>query len=82
MASSWAEKSMRDNPDFLLAYAFPLLAMRSPGGLSKHSEAWARALECSPGLGASSLRDVSIISPSGGPAATFAKGLREAGLPE
>src|SRR4029453_15745529 len=40
MASSCAEKSMRDRPTFLLATAYPQPATRSPGGLSQHKEPW------------------------------------------
>jgi TolB-like protein/tetratricopeptide (TPR) repeat protein len=81
MASSYAEKSMGDNPDFLLAICIFAASNALAGRLEKAQRGMARALECSPGLGASSLRDLASFRRAED-AATFAKGLREAGLPE
>jgi tetratricopeptide (TPR) repeat protein len=79
-ASSYAEKAMRDRPTFLLAIC---------GFVASSSLAWqpeqaqrglARALECNPALRASNLKDLAAFRRTED-LATFADGLRKAGLP-
>jgi len=81
MASSWAEKSMRDNPDFLLAICILAASIALAGRLEPAQLGMARALECNHGLRASNLRDVAPFRRAED-LAMFAKGLRKAGLPE
>jgi TolB-like protein len=81
MASSWAEKSMRDNPDFLLAICILAASNALAGRLEPAQLGMARALECNHGLRASNLRDVAPFRRAED-LAMFAKGLRKAGLPE
>jgi TolB-like protein len=81
MASSYAEKSMRDNPKFLLAICMSAASNALAGQLEPAQKAMARALECDPDLHASNLRDLAPFRRAED-FATFAKGLRKAGLPE
>jgi TolB-like protein/tetratricopeptide (TPR) repeat protein len=81
MASSCAEKSMRDNPAFLLAISISAASNALAGRLEPAQKAMARALECSPDLCASNLRDLAPFRRAED-LASFAKGLRKAGLPE
>jgi TolB-like protein len=81
MASSCAEKAMRDNPDFLLAICIFAASNALAGRLEPAQKAMARALECSPVLRASNLGDLAPFRRAED-LALFAKGLREAGLPE
>jgi hypothetical protein len=81
MASSWAEKAMRDNPTFLLAISLSAASNALAGRLEPAQKAMARALECSPVLRASNLGDLAPFRRAED-LALFAKGLREAGLPE
>jgi hypothetical protein len=81
MASSCAEKSMRDHPTFLLAICISAASNGLAGRLEQAQGGIARALECNPDLRASNLRDLApfrLVKDF----ATFAKGLRKAGLPE
>ena len=80
MASSYAEKSMRDNPKFLLAICMSAASNALAGQLEPAQKAMARALECNPDLRASNLRDLAPFRRAEDFAA-FAKGLRKAGLP-
>jgi TolB-like protein len=81
VASSCAEKSMRDNPKFLHSICISAASNALAGRLEPAQKAMARALEFNPDLRASNLRD---LAPFRRPEdlATFAKGLRQAGLPE
>ena len=81
MASSFAEKSMRDNPAFLLAICVSAASNALAGRLEPAQKAMARALECDPNLRASNLRDLAPFRRAED-FTTFAKGLRKAGLPE
>src|SRR5229473_662353 len=81
MASSCAEKSMRDNPAFLLAICISAASNALAGRLEPAQKAMARALECNPDLRASNLRDLAPFRREQD-LAMFAKGLRKAGLPE
>jgi hypothetical protein len=80
-ASSWAEKSMRENPNFLQAICVSAASNALAGRLEPAQKAMARALECNPDLRASNLKDLAPFRRAED-LATFAKGLREAGLPE
>jgi TolB-like protein len=81
MASSWAEKAMRDNPTFLQAICMTAASNALAGRREPARSAMARALECNPDLRISNLRDLAPFRRAED-LATFAKGLREAGLPE
>jgi hypothetical protein len=81
MASSCAEKSMRDHPTFLLAICISAASNGLAGRLEQAQGGIARALECNPDLRASNLRDLAPFRLAKD-FATFAKGLRKAGLPE
>ena len=81
MASSYAEKSMRDNPKFLLAICISAASNALAGQPEPAQKAIKRALECSPDLRASNLRDLASFRREED-LAMFAKGLRKAGLPE
>ena len=58
MASSFAEKSMRENPNFLLAIRISAASNALAGRLEPAREGIARALECNPDLRISNLRDL------------------------
>jgi TolB-like protein len=81
MASSWAEKAMRGNPDFLLAIYIFAASNALAGRLEPAQKGMARARECSPDLRTSNLGDLAPFRRAED-RALFAKGLREAGLPE
>ena len=81
MASSCAEKSMRDNPKFLHSICISAASNAFAGRLEPAQKAMARALEFNPDLRASNLRDLAPFRRAED-LATFAKGLRKAGLPE
>ncbi len=81
MASSWAEKSMRENPNFLLAICMSAASNALAGPLKQAQRGMARAFECDPNLHASNLRDLAPFRRAED-FATFARGLRNAGLPE
>jgi tetratricopeptide (TPR) repeat protein len=80
-ASSWAEKSMRENPNFLLAICISAAGNALAERLEQAQRGLARALECDPDLHASNLRDRAPFRRAED-LATFVKGLRKAGLPE
>jgi TolB-like protein len=81
LASSFAEKSMRENPNFLLAIRISAASNALAGRLEPAREGIARALECNPDLRISNLRDLAPFRRAED-LAVFAKGLRKAGLPE
>ncbi len=81
MASSCAEKAMRDNPTFLLAIGISAASDALAGRLEPAQTGMAWALKCSPNLRASNLRDLAPFRRAED-LAMFAKGLRKAGLPE
>jgi tetratricopeptide (TPR) repeat protein len=81
MASSCAEKSMRDNPDFLLAICIFAASNALAGRLEPAQKGIARARERNPDLRTSNLGDLAPFRRAED-LALFAKGLREAGLPE
>jgi tetratricopeptide (TPR) repeat protein len=81
MASSCAEKAIRDNPTFLHSICISAASNAFAGRLEPAQKATARALEFKPDLCASNLRDLAPFSRAED-LATFAKGLRNAGLPE
>jgi tetratricopeptide (TPR) repeat protein len=81
IASSYAEKAMRDNPNFLHTICISAASNALAGRLEPAQKAMGWALEFSPDLCASNLRDLAPFRRAED-LATFAKGLREAGLPE
>jgi TolB-like protein len=81
VASSCAEKGMRDNPNFLLTICIFAASKALAGQLEPAQKAMARALELNPDLRASNLRDLAPFRRAED-VATFAKGLRKAGLPD
>ena len=81
VASSCAEKAMRDNPNFLLTICILAASNALAGQLEPAQKAMARALELNPDLRVSNLRDLAPFRRAED-LTTFAKGLRKAGLPE
>jgi TolB-like protein/tetratricopeptide (TPR) repeat protein len=81
MASSCAERSLRDNPTFLLVICISAASNALAGRLEPAQKAMARALQCNDGLRASNLRDLAPFRRAED-LSTFAEGLRKAGLPE
>ena len=81
VALSCAEKAMRDNPTFLLSICISAASNALAGRLEPAQRGIARALECAPNLRVSSLKDLAPFRRAED-LATFAKGLRKAGLPE
>ena len=81
MAASSAETAMRDNPTFLLAISISAASNALAGRLEPAQRTMSRALECDPNLHASNLRDLAPFRRAED-FARFARGLREAGLPE
>jgi TolB-like protein/tetratricopeptide (TPR) repeat protein len=81
MASSCAEKAMRDYPTFLLAICISAASNALAGRLEQAQETMSRALECDPDLRASKLKDLAPFRRAED-FAMFTKGLREAGFPE
>ena len=81
MASSCAEKVLRDNPTFLLTICISAASNALAGRLEPAQKAMARALECNPDLNASNLKDLAPFRRAED-LAIFGKGLRKAGLPE
>jgi TolB-like protein len=79
-ASSWAETSMRENPNFLLAICMAAAGNALAGRPERAQKAMARALECDPDLHASALVDLAPFRLAKD-LATFTRGLRKAGLP-
>jgi TolB-like protein/tetratricopeptide (TPR) repeat protein len=81
MASSWAEKAMRENPTFLLAICIFAASSALAGRPEQAQRGMTRVLECAPDLQASNLRDLAPFCLAKD-FATFADGLRNAGLPD
>ena len=81
MASSWAEKAMRERPIFLLGMCISAASNALAGRLEPAQRAMSRALECDPNLRGSNLRDLAPFRRAED-FTTFAKGLLKAGLPE
>ncbi|WP_166296584.1 winged helix-turn-helix domain-containing tetratricopeptide repeat protein [Bradyrhizobium sp. 2S1] len=81
LASSGAEKALRDNPDFLLAICIFAASNALTGRLELAQKGIARARECNPDLRISNLGDLAPFRRAED-IALFAKGLHEAGLPE
>ncbi|WP_431017262.1 winged helix-turn-helix domain-containing tetratricopeptide repeat protein [Bradyrhizobium pachyrhizi] len=81
MASSWAEKTLRDNPDFLLAICMFAASNALTGRLEPAQKAIARVRERAPNLRISNLEELAPFRRAED-LARFIKGLREAGLPE
>jgi TolB-like protein len=81
IASSNAERAMRDNPDSLLAICMVAAGNALAGRIDPAQKAIARARECNPDLRISNLDD---LAPFRRPQdlTRFAKGLHKAGLPE
>ena len=78
-ASSCAESSLRFNPAFLLATCVSAASNAVAGRLDLAQRAISQALERDPDLRAANLRDLFRREED---FATFAKGLRDAGLPD
>jgi TolB-like protein/tetratricopeptide (TPR) repeat protein len=81
MASSCAEKALGDNSAYLVAICISAASNALAGRLQPAQMAMARALEFNPELRASNLKDVAPFRRAED-FATFARGLRNAGLPE
>ena len=81
MASSSAEKALRDNPDFLLAICMFAASNALAGRLPPARKGITRALECNPDLRISNLGDLAPFRRADD-MTHFARGLRAAGLPE
>jgi hypothetical protein len=81
MASSCAERAVRDNSATLLAMCVLAASNALDGRLEAAQIGLGRALACRPDLRASNLRDLASFR-RGEDLARFANGLREAGLPE
>jgi len=81
IASSCAEKALRDNSTYLVAICISAASNALAGRIEPAQMAMARALECKPELRVSNLRDVAPFRRVED-LATFAKGLRNAGLSE
>jgi tetratricopeptide (TPR) repeat protein len=81
LASSSAEQAMRNNPDFLLPVYVFAASNALAGRLERAQKSMARAREFDPNLRASNLGDLAPFRRAED-LALFAKGLREAGLPE
>jgi TolB-like protein len=81
VASSYAEKAMRDNPTFLLAICSFAASSSLAGQPEQAQRGLARALECNPDLRASNLKDLAPFRRTED-LATFTEGLRKAGLPD
>ena len=81
IAASCAENALRDNPVFLLSICMSAASNALAGRLETAQRAMLRALECRPNLRTSNLADLaSFRRPED--LALFARGLREARLPE
>jgi tetratricopeptide (TPR) repeat protein len=78
-ASSCAESSLRFNPTFLLATYISAASNAAAGRLDLARRAISRALECDPNLRTTNLRELFRREED---FATFAKSLRNAGLPD
>ena len=78
-ASSWAERSLREKPDYLPSLRFA--AAFHVGKIEDAQKVVNRILRLDPGLRISNLGDVVLISRSAD-MAVLAEGLRNAGLPE
>jgi hypothetical protein len=72
---------MRDNPAFLLAICISAASNALAGRLEPAQRGIARALEFNPNLRVSNLKELTPFRRAED-LATFAKGLRKAGLPE
>jgi tetratricopeptide (TPR) repeat protein len=81
MASSYAEQAIRENPMSLLAICCLAASSSLAGQPEQARRSLAQALECSPGLRASNLPDLAAFRRTED-LATFAEGLRKAGLPD
>jgi len=81
MASSCAEQALRDNSTYMVAICISAASNALAGRLEPARMAIERALECNPELRVSNLGDVAPFRRAED-LATFAKALRNAGLPE
>ena len=81
MASACAERSLRDNPNFLLVICISAASNALAGRLESAQKGIARARECNPNLRTSNLGDLAPFRRAED-LTHFAKGLCEAGLPE
>lgn len=81
VASSCAEKAMRDNPDFPLTIYIFAASTALAGQLEQAQRGMGRALECNPDLRASNLKHFTPFRRTAD-LAKFTGALREAGLPD
>ena len=81
MASSCAEKAMRDNPTFLHSICISAASNAFAGRLEPAQKAMTRAIEFNPDLRAFNLRDLAPFRRAED-LAMYAKALCKAGLPE
>jgi hypothetical protein len=80
-ASSWAEKSLREKPDYLPSLRFAAASYALAGRSGEAGKVMARILRLDPGLRVSNLSGVvQLRQPAD--IALLADGLRKAGLPE
>ena len=80
-ASSWADKASRDLPSFLLAVGVAAASHALAGRIEESRRAMDHLRKLDPGLRIANLRDWLPIQRAED-LATFADGLRKAGLPE
>jgi hypothetical protein len=81
MASSCAKTAMRERSNFLLAICMSAASNALAGRLEPAQKSMAPALECDPDLRVSNLGELAPFRRAED-LATFAEGLRKAGLPE
>ena len=81
MATSYAEKAVRENPSFLLERCILAAGNALAGRLEAAQAGLKRVLECSPDLRAAHLKELTSFRHEDD-LARFANGLRIAGLPE
>ena len=80
-ASSWAERSLREKPDFLASLRFAAASYAHAGRTEDAQKVVSRILALDPGQRISNLADVVSIRRAAD-MALLAEGLRKAGLPE
>jgi adenylate cyclase len=80
-ASSWAERSLREKPDFLASLRFAAASYALAGRTEDAQKVVSRILALDPGERISNLADVVSIRRAAD-MALFSEGLRKAGLPE
>ncbi|MER8467789.1 tetratricopeptide repeat protein [Mesorhizobium sp. M1396] len=80
-ASSWAERSLREKPDYLPSLRFEAASYAHAGRTEDAQKVVSRILGLDPGLRISNLADV-VSTNRAADVALLSEGLRKAGLPE